>query len=579
MEKRVNVLKKKSYNQILKLVFTSILIVAIIIGILIGSYIHYRDMIVESRKKDILNVVTQVSSQLQLYFNRKDQYLKGILKNSEFQEQFKSLSEGKQKNVQSVELLYRLQSEEYIALELINEEGKALKVYTDDKEYVYREGKDIKEAIKTQRDMYYVETNEDKSINIIHVININNKKCGFIRMKIDSRYIYNMYLEDYKLNNKGYISVKDKDGRLFLHPSNNGIGKNVVDVRRKQYPDYDWSELERVVNRQTKKERGVSIYHSIWAGENKWVKKICGFSPCNIGDTFIILNFSVDYEESLSILKGITTIITLVSTILIFTCILVIVYIYIVEVKKNKLTLESMYLNELKDKNALLMHQSKFAAMGQMLATIAHQLKQPLNALKISLYNIEDYHTFKENDENYLNTLLKSNHKYIDKMAETIDDFKFFFKPQNKDAKFNIYDATMFAVDLNMARINNLEIDVNIIGDKDLKCKGESNVFSQVILNLLNNSIDALKTTTEKRFVKILIEENGNDTVVELIDNGGGIKKEMLNRLFSPYATTKGENGTGLGLYISKIILKEKFNGDLFIEDIGNGVKATIIIN
>ncbi|MBS4538410.1 sensor histidine kinase [Clostridium sp. D2Q-11] len=577
METRIKDLNIKSYYKITKLILIAVIIMSIILGILIGSYFYYRKMVIETEKNDILNLVSTVSSQLELYLDRKDYYLKEVINKSQFKSQFNELLQGEE-NVPLMEVLYDIQSKENISIELINKEGNLLKVYTSDREYEYRRGMDIDKAIKYQDDVYYVDTKYSGTINIIHPVLIEGDSQGFVRMKIDSDYIYETYLEDYKINQKGYISVKDRYGRILLHPSNIGYGEEVVKARKRQYPNYDWSELEEIVNKQMNRESGVGEYHSIWPGEDKRVKKISGYSPCIIGDTFLIVNLSTDYKEVISSVRNITEITVIISVLMIITGIIMIVYIYTVESKKNKLLVESIYHNELQEKNALLMHQSKFAAMGEMLATIAHQLKQPLNALKLALYNIEDYYYLKENDEEYLNTLFKSNYKFIDKMAETIDDFKFFFKPQNKNGEFNVYNAIMFSIDLNIDRINNFEINIDIQGDKDITTIGESNIFSQVILNLINNSIDALSDIEGDRYLKILVHEEEKNIVIELEDNGGGIKEDIKDKLFEPYVTTKENHGTGLGLYISKIILKEKFNGDLFIENTEGGVKERIIL-
>lgn len=571
-------LKKRSNLKLIKIILCGFVIMGIILGILISSHNYYRDIVVESQQENILNIVTTVSSQLEQYFKVKSQYLKAIIDDPKFQEEFISLTKGEKNGVDLINLLYTMGLEEYVAVELIDKEGSILRTYTDYAAYEYQLGEDVTRAVNTYNNVYFIETFGDRSINIIQTVKYNGELYGFVRMKINSDYIYRVYLADYQLNQKGYISLKDHKGRLFLHPSMESLGQDVIEARKRQYPDYDWSELEENVRRQINKETGVGVYHSIWPGDDTRVKKLNGFTPADIGDTFIILNFSVDYEETMVSFEGITDATIIISILLITTSLIIILYIYRIEMKRNEIALETIYFNQLKEKNALIMHQSKFAAMGEMLATIAHQLKQPLNALKISLYNIEDYHNLKEHDEEYLDVLLQSNHKYVNKISKTIDDFKYFFKPQRESKIFNIVEAIEFAIELNMARINELGVIINIHGNKELNINGESNIFSQVVLNLLNNSIDALKEIDGNRQVDIYLQERDEEVIIEIIDNGGGIKKEVIEHLFEPYNTTKGNNGTGLGLYISRYILKEKFNGEILVENTRDGVKEKIVL-
>lgn len=576
MKEKIHQTDKKLYSRIYKLMGIAAFVMVLLLTLLFGSYQYYKGIVIKSEQRDILNLVTTVSSQLEVFFDKKNHYLREIRSEEVFQKEFLQLLRGETQSVNLVEVLFKLQYQEYISIELIDKDGNVIKVYTDDKEYVYRIGEDIEGILENPQETYYIEPNGNKSINITHPVFIDGGLYGFVRMKLNTYYVFNTYIADYKLHEKGYISLKDNLGRLLFHPSNEGIGEDVVEVRKRQHPDYDWSELEEIVQRQLEKETGVGMYHSIWPGERRRVKKISAYTPCEIGDTFLIVNLSVDYKDTIVGLAGIAHTTIFISLILFAVGLLIIGYIYRVEVRKNMLMVESIYFNELKEKNALLMHQSKFAAMGEMLATIAHQLKQPLNALKLSLYNIEDYYILEEKDETYLKSLMEGNHKFVDKMAKTIDDFRFFFKSQDERQLFSIYDAVNFALDLNIGRMNNLEVKVHVHGKHDIQTRGESNIFSQVILNLLNNSIDAMEGIGGEKHLEIFMGEKENQIIVEIEDNGGGLQQEIHERLFEPYQTTKGDNGTGIGLYISKIILKEKFSGDLRLENTKNGVKAVI---
>lgn len=578
MNEAIKQLKKQSNFKIIKLIFYTLFIMVLILLLLIGSHNYYKKLEISNQQQNILNVVTTVAQQLEEFFKAKDEGLLEIINRPQFQQEYMALLAGNKPDATLMSLFFNLGSDELLAIELLDQAGDLVKTYSHSNQYSFKKDEDIQQAVKTQKAVYYADTKGERSINIIQPIEMDDLVRGFVRVKIDTNYINEIYLANYQLNRKGYISLKDSEGRLFLHPSEESIGENVIEVRRRQFPDYDWSGLAENVRRQLNRETGVGSYYSIWPGESTRIKKLSAFAPCNIGDTFIILNFSADYIETMTSFRGITNATVVISLLLIITSIFIIFYIYRIEIKQNELALEAMYFDELKEKNALLLHQSKFAAMGEMLATIAHQLKQPLNALKLSIYNLEDYHTLKEDDQRYLETLLNSNHRLIDKIAKTIDDFQYFFKPQPPDHSFNLYEAIAFSIELNMVRINDLGVDIQIKGSRELVAKGESNIFSQVMLNLLNNSIDALKDQKGPREVVISLQEEKNQLVIELTDNGGGIQNEVLEKLFSPFVTSKGENGTGLGLYISRYIVREKFNGELTIENTPQGVKERIML-
>lgn len=578
MNEAIKQLKKQSNFKIIKLIFYTLFIMVLILLLLIGSHNYYKKLEISNQQQNILNVVTTVAQQLEEFFKAKDEGLLEIINRPQFQQEYMALLAGNKPDATLMSLFFNLGSDELLAIELLDQAGDLVKTYSHSNQYSFKKDEDIQQAVKTQKAVYYADTKGERSINIIQPIEMDDLVRGFVRVKIDTNYINEIYLANYQLNRKGYISLKDSEGRLFLHPSEESIGENVIEVRRRQFPDYDWSGLAENVRRQLNRETGVGSYYSIWPGESTRIKKLSAFAPCNIGDTFIILNFSADYIETMTSFRGITNATVVISLLLIVTSIFIIFYIYRIEIKQNELALEAMYFDELKEKNALLLHQSKFAAMGEMLATIAHQLKQPLNALKLSIYNLEDYHTLKEDDQRYLETLLNSNHRLIDKIAKTIDDFQYFFKPQPPDHSFNLYEAIAFSIELNMVRINDLGVDIQIKGSRELVTKGESNIFSQVMLNLLNNSIDALKDQKGPREVVISLQEEKNQLVIELTDNGGGIQNEVLEKLFSPFVTSKGENGTGLGLYISRYIVREKFNGELTIENTPQGVKERIML-
>lgn len=126
--------------------------------------------------------------------------------------------------------------------------------------------------------------------------------------------------------------------------------------------------------------------------------------------------------------------------------------------------------------------------------------------------------------------------------------------------------------------INNIIFKINV--DSNLRCFGFKNEFAQVILNLLNNSKDALiENNILNRYINIFTRNDENYLMVVIQDNAKGIKEELLEKVFEPYFSTKSnKNSTGLGLYISKIIINNHFNGKIELNNIKNGLEVIISI-
>jgi len=235
---------------------------------------------------------------------------------------------------------------------------------------------------------------------------------------------------------------------------------------------------------------------------------------------------------------------------------------------------------ELMRKEQLLFQQSKMASMGEMIGNIAHQWRQPLNTLNALIFKHSmDFENDDLNNENVKEFRMKSN-SIIQKMSTTIDDFRGFFSPNKQKENFSIIkvidDVLSFVADAYVS--NDIEIENNI--EKDVIIRGYRNELIQVFLNILNNSKDAIKINQIKNPKVILSIKEEDETVkVFFKDNGGGIDTEIIEKIFEPYFTTKFQyQGTGIGLYMSKMIIEESMNGKLELKNIDNGAKAIITL-
>lgn len=233
---------------------------------------------------------------------------------------------------------------------------------------------------------------------------------------------------------------------------------------------------------------------------------------------------------------------------------------------------------ERSQQSKLLIQQSRLASMGEMIGNIAHQWRQPLNALGLI---IQKFQIFSDRDKLSPEIILKSTKKaelIIKKMSTTIDDFSDFFKPDKDKEQFNIREFCQEVFELMDAGLEQHNISLKVDIKQDCELYGYKNEFSQVMVNLLNNSRDALvETGVDNPQIYMSVTEDDNETVFILSDNAGGIDDEIINRIFDPYYTTKEEGkGTGIGLYMSKMIIEENMHGFIDVDNTDLGARFTM---
>jgi C4-dicarboxylate-specific signal transduction histidine kinase len=163
-------------------------------------------------------------------------------------------------------------------------------------------------------------------------------------------------------------------------------------------------------------------------------------------------------------------------------------------------------------------------------------------------------------------------------MSQTIDDFRYFFRQDKEKTCFSVDQALTKAVDFISPSMIDKGISISITEKTDVTVFGYSNEYAQVLLNILGNAKDVLveRNVAEPR-IDISITQADNRSVVTISDNGGGISNDILPRIFDPYFTTKEKTqGTGIGLYMSKIIIEQNMEGSLTAENVEGGVAFRI---
>jgi C4-dicarboxylate-specific signal transduction histidine kinase len=239
---------------------------------------------------------------------------------------------------------------------------------------------------------------------------------------------------------------------------------------------------------------------------------------------------------------------------------------------------EEVEKNREKDKQ--LFQQNKMAALGEMLGNISHQWRQPLMEISSLFLPIEgklrmDIHLEKEEILDSINKLNEIT-KY---MSNTIDDFKNFFATDKEKIEFKLLEQINSTINIISGGLKSHDIKLDIIIKKNPTLIGYKNEYSQVLINIINNAKDILiQREIKEPYIKISIyEENGN-IVTTVEDNGGGIKVLPIEKIFEPFFTYQKINGSGLGLFMSKLIIQNNMHGKLFVQNTVNGVIFKMII-
>ena len=239
-------------------------------------------------------------------------------------------------------------------------------------------------------------------------------------------------------------------------------------------------------------------------------------------------------------------------------------------------SLEQRVQSEIKvhrQKEKMLIQQSKMAEMGDMLSMIAHQWRQPLNQMSYILMNIDSAYEYKELTKEYLDSKLKEGNEQLEFMSVTIDDFRNYFRPDKEKEFVLVSDVVRTSVDFMKHTLEQNTIEIELIANGRELTHIYKNEFIQVLLNLIKNAKDILSSKEIKNpKITIMSSCHKDKLIVNVCDNGGGIDEEIMDKIFEPYFSTKDtKSGTGLGLYMSKMIIEEHLDGKLSANNTEDG--------
>ncbi len=251
-----------------------------------------------------------------------------------------------------------------------------------------------------------------------------------------------------------------------------------------------------------------------------------------------------------------------------------------------------------RQKDAFIVQQNKLASMGSMLGSIAHQWRQPLNNVQLILHFIRDNCSNDQMPKEMLKEYINRAKTQIEYMSQTIDDFRDFYQPSKHKNYFNLEQSFKKILRLVEDQIGGKDIEIDFFCKGDIWMESYENELKQAVLNILNNAKDAIIQRREKEqfdaVIKIVVKkvEGGkvknmfekfdskkNFAIISISNNGGEIKEDIIDRIFEPYFTTKFESqGTGIGLYMTKVIVEKNLEGKISVKNIKNGVDFELIL-
>ncbi len=231
------------------------------------------------------------------------------------------------------------------------------------------------------------------------------------------------------------------------------------------------------------------------------------------------------------------------------------------------------------EQEQMLLMQCRMASMGQMMAAIAHQWRQPLMNINAILLNIDHSIETKPLDEHYLHGRIDEIASITTHMSQTIEDFRNLFKPKQEKSSFLLQETVQEVLTLLKNNLKTVAVTLHI-PETPILLYGYKGEMIQVLIILLSNAVDILHSRkVHPKQIDIRTRREKGRIILDISDNAGGISKEIMHKIFDPYFTTKQQTGgTGLGLYIAKIITEHNFGGTLSVANTPDGAQFTLTI-
>lgn len=591
----INKLSKENRNFGIKLFFSYIVFTILLIASITAIHIYFsQDLVANKFQREVKLQSGEKKDKFDKFFQSKKDELQAIAKNEYF---LKYVEEGSYKYYIDLLLLTIMESnKDYMQIRYINEKG--FEVLRFDREKHSKEPYKSK-TLQNKSNRYYFKNvskmkNKDVwfsdiDLNVEHghievpnkpVIRvatpmiINNEFKGILIVNIFMKELLNSISNSalydiYLVNSNGY----------YLRHKNSEYNWSFYNTKKRVSDDFEEKLVLKIKNEDKNFVFNKNIYvQPLYLNKQK------------------ISMIMLEKDESIEKVENNNN--TMIITILIFATLMSILFTFLFTRAPKKLfefavdqsdKLHDLATNldnkvvlktlEIAKKDRLLQNQSKLAELGDMIGNIAHQWRHPLTRLSLTLQNLRAYKRKNKMSDEMFEEALENSLYQIEFMSTTIDNFKNFYKKDDKKSDFIVKESVDNVLNIIGAVLEHSNIKLYIESKEEITIYGNKNEFSQVLMNLIINAKDAIdenKIVNGK--IDILIEKEEEKIKILVKDNAGGIPSCLIEEIFNPYFTTKEDKGTGIGLYLSKAIIEDKLNGKLTVHNNEEGAVFTIYI-
>ena len=382
------------------------------------------------------------------------------------------------------------------------------------------------------------------------------------------------YTPKISFGQNGFIFIIDYKGNMLSNKNTTLIGKNVFQAQDKMGKYF----VQHMIDIAQKGNGFVNYYDPNLPKEKTYMKTsfVKGVPDWNflIGAGFNENELNTKIHEKQEILNKANDeyIINMLIISLIITILLTCIALYVSKIiqtlfirYKNKIAKE---IHKNHEKDMMIAQQSKMNALGDMIGNIAHQWRQPLSTITTASSGLLLKHEFGDLQADDLTTFTKLIDDNAQYLSKTIEEFKEFFDQKKSKEVFNVAQTVEKTLNIVSSQFTARQIEF-IININDVKVYGIENALMQILINLFNNSREALESShLEKKLIFLDIYQKKDKICIEIKDNAYGIKPNILNRIFEPYFTTKFKSqGIGIGLYMCYEMITKHFNGTIKVEN------------